>query len=92
MVLLHLFLTRTVTGSTIVAMAQNREGAALVGIDATRVTCCVRHLRRAGRHRRHALRADQPGLSEHGQPGHHQGVRDHHPRRHGQHPGAIVGG
>jgi branched-chain amino acid transport system permease protein len=38
MVLLHLFLTRTVTGSTIVAMAQNREGAALVGIDATRVT------------------------------------------------------
>jgi branched-chain amino acid transport system permease protein len=48
MVLLHLFLTRTVTGSTIVAMAQNREGAALVGIDATRVTCCVCHLWRAG--------------------------------------------
>ena len=41
MVLLHLFLTRTVTGSTIVAMAQNREGAALVGIDATRVTLLV---------------------------------------------------
>ncbi|CAG9171787.1 branched-chain amino acid ABC transporter permease [Cupriavidus pampae] len=41
MVLLHLFLTRTVTGSTIIAMAQNREGAALVGIDATRVTLLV---------------------------------------------------
>jgi branched-chain amino acid transport system permease protein len=34
---LHLFLTRTVTGSTIIAMAQNREGAALVGIDPDRV-------------------------------------------------------
>lgn len=34
---LHLFLTSTVTGSTIVAMAQNREGASLMGIDATRV-------------------------------------------------------
>lgn len=29
---LHLFLTRTAAGSTIVAMAQNREGASLVGI------------------------------------------------------------
>ena len=38
MVALHLFLTRTVTGSTIVAMAQNREGASLVGIDANRVS------------------------------------------------------
>ncbi len=38
MVALHLFLTRTVTGSTIVAMAQNREGASLVGIDLTRVS------------------------------------------------------
>ncbi|MBQ1763303.1 MAG: branched-chain amino acid ABC transporter permease [Aquincola sp.] len=37
MVLLHLFLRRTVTGSTIVAMAQNRDGASLVGIDANRV-------------------------------------------------------
>lgn len=37
MVVLHLFLTRTTTGSTIVAMAQNREGASLVGIDANRV-------------------------------------------------------
>jgi branched-chain amino acid transport system permease protein len=41
MVLLHLFLNRTVLGSTIVAMAQNRDGAALVGIDATRVTLLV---------------------------------------------------
>jgi len=38
MLVLHLFLTRTLTGSTIVATAQNREGAALVGIDATRVS------------------------------------------------------
>ena len=38
MVLLHLFLTRTMVGSTIIAMAQNREGAALVGIDATKVS------------------------------------------------------
>jgi branched-chain amino acid transport system permease protein len=38
MVALHLFLTRTVTGSTIVAMAQNREGASLVGIDLARVS------------------------------------------------------
>lgn len=38
MIALHLFLTRTVTGSTIVAMAQNREGASLVGIDLTRVS------------------------------------------------------
>jgi branched-chain amino acid transport system permease protein len=37
MLALHLFLTRTVTGSTIVAMAQNRDGAALVGIDPDRV-------------------------------------------------------
>jgi branched-chain amino acid transport system permease protein len=41
MVLLHLFLNHTVLGSTIVAMAQNRDGAALVGIDATRVTLLV---------------------------------------------------
>lgn len=34
---LTLFLKRTIMGSTIIAMAQNREGAALVGIDATRV-------------------------------------------------------
>lgn len=38
MVALHLFLKRTVMGSTIVAMAQNREGASLVGIDLTRVS------------------------------------------------------
>ncbi len=37
MVVLQLFLTRTVTGSTIVAMAQNRDGASLVGINANRV-------------------------------------------------------
>ena len=37
MVALQIFLRRTVTGSTIVAMAQNREGASLVGIDLTRV-------------------------------------------------------
>ena len=34
---LHLFLTRTVTGATIIAMAQNRDGAALVGINPNRV-------------------------------------------------------
>jgi branched-chain amino acid transport system permease protein len=38
MFVLHLFLTRTTTGSSIVAMAQNREGAALMGIDPTRVS------------------------------------------------------
>lgn len=38
---LHLFLTRTTTGLTIIAMAQNRDGAALVGINATRVTMLV---------------------------------------------------
>ena len=37
MVLLQLFLKKTTTGSTIVAMAQNRDGASLVGIDANRV-------------------------------------------------------
>lgn len=37
MIALHLFLTRTVSGATILAMAQNREGASLVGIDANRV-------------------------------------------------------
>lgn len=36
-VALHLFLTKTVTGATIIAMAQNRDGAALVGIDPNRV-------------------------------------------------------
>jgi len=40
-VVLHLFLTRTTTGQTIVAMAQSRDGAALVGIDATRTTLLV---------------------------------------------------
>ncbi|WP_136417005.1 MULTISPECIES: branched-chain amino acid ABC transporter permease [Oxalobacteraceae] len=34
---LHLFLKKTVTGATIIAMAQNRDGAALVGIDPNRV-------------------------------------------------------
>ncbi len=38
MVALHLLLTRTTTGSTIIAMAQNREGASMVGIDANRVS------------------------------------------------------
>jgi branched-chain amino acid transport system permease protein len=38
MVALHLFLTRTITGSTIIAMAQNRDGASLVGIDANKVS------------------------------------------------------
>ncbi len=38
MILLHLFLTRTMVGSTIIAMAQNRDGASLVGIDATKVS------------------------------------------------------
>jgi branched-chain amino acid transport system permease protein len=37
MVGLHLFLKKTVMGATIIAMAQNRDGAALVGIDANRV-------------------------------------------------------
>ncbi|NMM37185.1 MAG: branched-chain amino acid ABC transporter permease [Glaciimonas sp.] len=37
MVLLHLFLKKTLTGATIIAMAQNRDGAALVGIDPSRV-------------------------------------------------------
>lgn len=37
MVALHLFLKKTVMGSTIIAMAQNRDGASLVGIDANRV-------------------------------------------------------
>jgi branched-chain amino acid transport system permease protein len=35
---LYLFLKKTIVGSTIIAMAQNREGAALVGIDARRVS------------------------------------------------------
>lgn len=35
---LHLFLKKTMTGSTIIALAQNREGAFLVGIDANRVS------------------------------------------------------
>ncbi|MHB0774057.1 branched-chain amino acid ABC transporter permease [Halomonas sp. WWR20] len=37
MILLHLFLKKTMVGSTIIAMAQSREGAFLVGIDANRV-------------------------------------------------------
>jgi len=37
MVLLHLFLKKTITGATIIAMAQNRDGAALVGINPNRV-------------------------------------------------------
>ena len=36
-VLCALALRKTVTGATIIAMAQNRDGAALVGIDANRV-------------------------------------------------------
>ena len=35
--LLHLLLKKTMVGATIVAMAQNRDGAFLVGIDANRV-------------------------------------------------------
>ncbi|WP_026674652.1 branched-chain amino acid ABC transporter permease [Alkalihalobacterium bogoriense] len=37
MILLHLFLTKTMTGSAIVAMSQNRKGAFLVGINANKV-------------------------------------------------------
>ena len=37
MIALQLFLKKTVTGSTIIAMAQNRDGASLVGIDANKV-------------------------------------------------------
>ncbi|MBN8235243.1 branched-chain amino acid ABC transporter permease [Halobacillus kuroshimensis] len=37
MILLYLFLKKTYTGSTIIAMAQNREGASLVGINTSRV-------------------------------------------------------
>lgn len=35
---LHFFLKRTTTGATIIAMAQDREGAFLVGIDANKVS------------------------------------------------------
>lgn len=38
MAALYLFLKKTIVGSTIIAMAQNRDGAALVGIDARRVS------------------------------------------------------
>lgn len=37
MILLYLFLKKTYTGSTIIAMAQNREGANLVGINTNKV-------------------------------------------------------
>ncbi|MDF0725415.1 branched-chain amino acid ABC transporter permease [Cytobacillus sp. S13-E01] len=37
MVALHLFLTRTMVGASIIAMAQNREGAFLVGINSNQV-------------------------------------------------------
>jgi branched-chain amino acid transport system permease protein len=37
MIALQLFLRRTMTGATILAMAQNRTGAFLVGIDSNRV-------------------------------------------------------
>ncbi len=39
MVALHLFLTRTVMGSTIIAMAQNRDGASIVGVMPTASPC-----------------------------------------------------
>jgi len=38
MLALHLFLSRTMLGATIVATAQSRQGAALVGIDAAKVS------------------------------------------------------
>jgi branched-chain amino acid transport system permease protein len=37
MVLLHLFLKKTMIGSAIIAMSQNREGAFLVGINANKI-------------------------------------------------------
>ncbi|QHS22428.1 branched-chain amino acid ABC transporter permease [Virgibacillus sp. MSP4-1] len=37
MIILYLFLKRTYTGATIIAMAQNREGAHLVGINTNKV-------------------------------------------------------
>lgn len=37
MIILHLFLRKTTVGLTIIAMAQNREGAFLVGINANKV-------------------------------------------------------
>jgi branched-chain amino acid transport system permease protein len=41
MVVLHLFLNHTTMGSTIVAMAQDRDGATLMGIDTRRTTLLV---------------------------------------------------
>jgi branched-chain amino acid transport system permease protein len=41
MIVLFLFLKRTLTGATIEAVAQNRAGAALVGIDTDRVSMMV---------------------------------------------------
>ena len=37
MIALHLFLKKTIVGSTIIALSQNREGANLVGINTTKV-------------------------------------------------------
>jgi branched-chain amino acid transport system permease protein len=60
---LHLFLTRTVTGSTIIAMAQNRDGASLVGIDATRVAMLVFAISGVLAAVAATLYAHQPGVS-----------------------------
>jgi len=83
---LQLFLRRTMTGSTILAMAQNREGAFLVGIDANRVammTFAISGMLAAFAATLYA--PDQPCLSGNGAPGDHEGLRDHHHRWHGQH-------
>jgi branched-chain amino acid transport system permease protein len=37
MIVLHIFLKKTFTGATIIAMSQNREGASLVGINTNKV-------------------------------------------------------
>jgi branched-chain amino acid transport system permease protein len=83
-VALQLFLRKTMTGATIIAMAQSREGAFLVGIDANRGgdddVCDFGH---AGRVCRHTLCAHQSGVSRHGAPGHHESLRHYHTRWHG---------
>jgi hypothetical protein len=78
---LHLFPKKTVTGATILAMAQNRDGAALVGIDPNRVAMLTFAI--SGGRRGCPVCAVQPGVPRHGAFCDHQGLRNH-PRWHGQ--------
>ena len=86
---LYWFVERTRTGRAMRAVSENKDVAAMMGIDVDRVILDdLRHRRPAGRRRRHPLHPDlQPGRLLHGLRARHQGLHRGRAGRHRQHRG-----